>query len=244
MTSRTSTSSPCEHRAHAWHGIDPGAALQRERARALTRRWSCQPRRFRKWLARCARSPHFVCAVAAQRRLVRQPYHTTMQFSYGSGTTSRPADGVLPNVSRQNRLARSALLVPLLVACFHRSTTTCFPGGGLEVWIERHWRTEGSQLTPLRIELTPDSAGVPEMGWQTTVVVTDTLNANLKQLVIPNDGRFTMQLAPGTYIIHVRELKFVSVHRRVTLEAGERVDVHLQRQHSPYCLLPIVRTSL
>ena len=140
----------------------------------------------------------------------------------------------------------SGLLTAALFGCASGQSRECFPGGGREVWIERHWNSGSGSTSPadLVLKLLPDSAGIPEMGWQTGIAVTDTVNANPIQAGLPTNGVVSFRLSPGNYVVHVRELRFVSVRRRITLVAGSRVEVELQRQHAAYCLLPPVRTSM
>ena len=149
-------------------------------------------------------------------------------------------------MSRGHMKFAAVLVSTSLAACSTAQSRECFPGGGREVWTERHW-TSGPESTgpaTLVLKLVPDSAGVPEMGWQTSIVVTDTLNANPIQAGVPINGIVRFRLPPGLHLVHVRELRFVSVRRRIMLAAGSRVEVELQRQHAPYCLLPPVRTSM
>ena len=171
----------------------------------------------------------------------------------GSHITSMRSDSDANNGTRRRCVAGmvcgAVVFVAILpVSCAHRSPQKCFPGGGSEVWVERHYAPaplqSTSRVSSLKVRLVPDSAGVPEGGWQTAIyVVSDTAEGRVSYMRLDPDGTASIELPSGRYTIRVAELTFVSVHRSLRVTPGERVEIELQRRRAAYCLGPVVRTG-
>ena len=146
------------------------------------------------------------------------------------------------------RLALALLAASVFVSCAQSSTRTCFPGGGAEVWVERHFVSDPSVSTSratLTVRLMADSAGVPVGGWQAVVhVFRDTSDQVVRSMRFQPEGTASLEVSSGHYTIRIAELKYVTVRRAVTVARGERVEVELQRRHAAYCLGPVVRTGV
>jgi hypothetical protein len=96
----------------------------------------------------------------------------------------------------------------------------------------------------LSIRFTADSAGPPGGSWQALIRITaDSIGAVAQSMRVTADGSASVSLGAGTYVIRVHELMLVPVRRKIRLEAGERVEVDLQRRGAAYCLAPVVMTG-
>jgi hypothetical protein len=142
----------------------------------------------------------------------------------------------------------ASAFVLFLASCANRVQQTCFKETGAEVWIERHWQNAATDRATapasLSIRFTADSAGAPRGSWQALIrIAADSIGAVAQSMRVTADGSASVSLGAGTYSIGVLELMFVPVRRKIRLEAGERVEVDLQRRGAAHCLAPAVMTG-
>jgi len=139
---------------------------------------------------------------------------------------------------------RYVLLLVVASACARRTNSQCYPGGGAEVWVERHLTGSGrSSEASMTIQMVPDSAGPPRAEWQSVIALSSDSSAT-QYARVDATGKVVFSLPPGRYSINVKELLFAPVTRSVTLGQGERVSIELQRRRAAYCLGPVVRTAM